>query len=94
MPDATGNLADASNADPDMPADAPWYARYLSAKFRCISREIRFWLAAVTAVAPTAYEYLPKIQSYLPPPVFHICVSGLGIFTAIGIARNFMKEPK
>ncbi len=78
-----------ADIDPDLPVDAPWWAKYLTSKFRCISKEIRFWLAALIGIAPMLYNYLPQIEPYLPPPIFHAVLSGMGIFTAIGIARKY-----
>lgn len=80
-----------SDADPDMPEVAPWWAKYLSSKLRCISKEMRLWGALLLALAPEAYQNISQIQAYVTPGWFHLISSIIGGLVTIGIIRNHMK---
>ena len=78
----------------DLPADAPWWAKYLVANAGNWWRWASTWILAAAVAAPEAYEALPQLQQYVPPAVFHHLEAVLAILAFIGrLAKQPPKGP-
>lgn len=68
----------------DLPADAPWYARWFVANVRAFYKWLSTWLIAAAAAAPLLYEHLPDLQKEISPTLYHYLQTALvlSIFVA------------
>lgn len=72
-----------------LPADSPWWAKWLVANWRTIWKEVSTWcLSAVTTLAMLPILF-PSLETYLSGTKFKWII---GVIGAAGIAAKFIKQ--
>ena len=75
---------------PNLPADAPWWARWMVANVKDCWKWASTWLIALAAAAPMLYENVGQLQALISPSVYHYIQSALVMLVFVG---RIKKQP-
>lgn len=67
-----------------LPADAPWWARWMVDNARECWRWLSTWMIAAAAAAPMLYENIGALQSAVSPSAYHYIQSALVALIFLG----------
>ena len=67
-----------------LPADAPWWARWMVANWKDAWKWLSTWLIAIAAAAPMLYENLGPLKDAISPTVCHYAQSLLVVLIFLG----------
>ena len=85
MTDTDSNHTPPSN----LPADAPWWARWLVAEWKDFWKWLNTWLIGTLAGLPGVYELMPeKYQAMIPASWMHWVMVAVGVATFINLVRK------
>lgn len=73
---------------PPLPAEAPWWAKYLVANRAVIAKEFSTWILALLAAVPFIQEAVPDL--HLSMQNEHIT---MGLLAILGIIAKVVRQP-
>lgn len=79
--------------DPDatlngLPADAPWWARWVVSNWRDAWRWISVQLAVILGAVPIAYENVALVREYVSASTLHHAIAVLALLQIVGRLKN------
>lgn len=78
----------------DLPADAPWWARWIESNWPVWSLRIKRTGAALVVIAPQLYEYIPELKGSMSDAMFHNMTSALGFLVLFGTLEKKVNQGK
>lgn len=73
----------------NLPADAPWWARWMVAEWRDFYKWLNSYFIGAMIALPSAYEVLPKqYQDMIPVSAMHWLQALLGLATFVNLMKK------
>lgn len=77
----------------ELPADAPWWAKWLVENWRAIAHEFSSWflwaIGALAAAAEFMPMWLPEAKQYLSGPTLHYAIAACAL---AGFLSKYIKQ--
>lgn len=75
----------------DLPADAPWWARWIVANYRDWFKWLSQWFFVALGIVPVLRENSDWFQAHLSAPQFHYLMTALAV---LGFISRFINQTR